>query len=83
MCSYNGDTWQYYNTGNSGIAHDSVEAIATDATGNKWLGTRGGVSMFNGSVWTNYHAGSSGLLSNRVYAVAIDGAGNKWFGTSA
>jgi len=72
--------WTTYTTSN-GLINNYVFAIAVDAQGNKWFGTRGGISKFDGVNWTNYTT-QDGLASNEVYSIAIDGQGNKWFGTS-
>ncbi|HUT03104.1 MAG TPA: hypothetical protein VM163_04350 [bacterium] len=73
--SFAEDRWTSYNTGNSGLAGDSVMAIAIDAHGNKWFGRGGGVSVLrcDGS-WRTYNS--------LVNAIAIDAHGNKWFGTN-
>ena len=76
-------SWITYNTSNSGLAANSVDAIAIDALGNKWFGTAAsGVSKFDGTNWTTYNTSNSGLAFNIVFAIAIDASDNKWFGTS-
>ena len=42
-----GPDWTTYNSRNSGLADDWVLAIAADASGAVWFGTRKGVSMFH------------------------------------
>ena len=74
--------WTVYNTLNSGLPDNYVEAIAIDGSGNKWIGTAGGgLAEFDGTNWTVYDAYHSGLPSNYVRAIAIDDLGNKWIGT--
>jgi len=74
-------TWVTYDTSNSGLAHNSVLAIAIDASGNKWFGTAGGVSKFDNTNWTTYNTSNSGLAYDLVWTIALDASGNKWFGT--
>ena len=66
---------------NNGLANDTVQAIAIDAQGNKWFGTKAGISKFDGTHWITYNTTNSGLASNDVRTIAIDVNGNKWFGT--
>jgi len=65
----------------NGLASNVVNAIAVDASNNKWFGTSNGVSKFDGTKWTNYTT-KDGLINNTVNAIAIDASGNKWFGTN-
>ena len=75
------DTTIFYNHANSGLPSNYVTAIAIDASGNKWIGTYGGLAVFDGTNWTVYDAYHSGLPDNEVWAIAIDDLGNKWIGT--
>ena len=75
------DTTVFYNHANSGLPDNSVYAIAIDASGNKWIGTDGGLAEFDGTNWTVYNTSNSGLSSNYIYAIVIDASGNKWIGT--
>ncbi len=80
----NETAWTGYNTAN-GMPNSSVQAIAIDSQGNKWVGFLGaGVAKFNGTTWTTYTV-DSGLVdsNNVVQCITIDKQGNQWFGTSA
>ena len=86
MAEFDGTNWTVYDTSNSGLPDNHVNAIAIDAGGNKWIGTGswgggGGLAEFDGVNWTVYNTSNSGLPSNYVDAVAIDAGGNKWIGT--
>ena len=70
--------WTVYDTTNSGLPSNVVWAIAIDGSGNKWIGTRGGLAEFDGTNWTVYNTSNSGLPDNWVEAIAIDDMGNKW-----
>jgi cell division septation protein DedD len=80
VSAYDGITWTTYYTGNSGLVHNYVQAIAIDAQGNKWFGTPQGVSVFNGITWTTYTT-ATGLCNNNVHAIAVDQRGWVWVGT--
>ena len=74
--------WTVYDTSNSGLPKNNINAIAIDASGNKWIGTNVGLAKFDGVTWTVYTTSNSGLPSNYINAIAIDNSGNKWIGTS-
>ncbi len=75
------NTWSVYNTSNSGLPDNSVNAFATDVDGSQWIGTTGGIANFNGLVWTVYDTTNSGLPSDDVRAITSDTDGSLWFGT--
>jgi len=70
----------FYNKSNSGLPNNSINSIAIDGSGLKWIGTRSGLAKFDGTNWTIYNTSNSGLPDNYVYSIAIDGSGNKWIG---
>lgn len=78
----NDDTWQYYNTSNSGLANNYIHArIIIDDFGNKWFGTYGGgVSVLrqDGS-WQTYNPSNSGLAHVSINDIAMDNDGSLWF----
>jgi hypothetical protein len=71
----------FYNKSNSGLSYNGISSIAIDGSGNKWIGTGGGLTRFDGTNWTTYTTANSGLPDNSVRSIAIDGSGNKWIGT--
>ena len=73
-------TYVKYTPSNSGLAGNSINAVAVDGAGKKWFGGYG-VSQFDGNTWVKYTTADSGLADDWVTAIAIDNAGNKWFGT--
>ena len=76
VSKFDGTTWTTYNTSNSELVYNRVEAIAVDdVEGNIWFGTRWGASKFDGSNWTIYDN------IRFISAIAIDQEGNIWFGT--
>jgi hypothetical protein len=70
---FEGATWTTYTTAD-GLADNVVSAIASDPSGNIWVGTRGGVSKFDGATWTTYNS-----IGNWIWAIASDADGNLWF----
>jgi ligand-binding sensor domain-containing protein len=64
------------------LTDDNINAIAIDRSGNKWLGTWGGLTKFDGVNWTVFTTSNSELYDDNVNAIAIDRSGNKWVGTS-
>jgi len=45
----------FYNKANSGLADNTVSAIAIDSQNNKWIGTNQGLCKFDGTVWQTYN----------------------------
>ena len=76
-------SWTVYNTSNSSLPDNWVSSIAIDGSGNKWIGTHGGVAKFDGANWTMYNTINSGLPDNSVSSITIDSSGNKWIGTGS
>jgi len=58
-----------YASWNSGLPDNDVEAITIDGSGNKWIGTHGGLAKFDGTNWTVYNWSNSPLPSNEVYCL--------------
>ena len=70
---------QYLNM-EQGMASSFVRAVLEDKSGNIWLGTRGGLSVYNGESFTHYSE-NEGLSNNYVRAILEDKNGNIWLGT--
>ncbi|KPK95541.1 hypothetical protein AMJ80_05010 [bacterium SM23_31] len=80
ISKFDGKSWIKYRLG-SNLNYNDVKAVAIDADGTKWFGTRGGgVFTFDGFNWASYGT-EDGLVHSRVQAIKIDSDGNKWFGT--
>ncbi len=59
--------WIVYTTENSGLPSNRLSpAPATEAQGNLWIGTHGGMARFNGETWTAYTTKNSELPHNQV-----------------
>jgi ligand-binding sensor domain-containing protein len=74
--------WMNYNVSNSGLPNNSVNSIAIDENGTKWIGTQyGGLTKFEDTIWTSYNTSNSGMPANWVMSIAIEAYGIKWIGT--
>jgi sugar lactone lactonase YvrE len=77
------DDWTVYNTGNSGLPHNRVQAPVFDGQGNVWIPTwGGGLAKFDGANWTVYNTANSGLPHNQTGCLSVDGNDNIWIGTN-
>jgi hypothetical protein len=74
------EKWTVFNKEN-GLVDNFVQAIASDAKGNLWFGTKSGVSVYNGQVWKSYTT-SDGLNSNNILCITTDKNGTVWLGTN-
>ncbi|MCH8486918.1 MAG: hypothetical protein LAT75_08630, partial [Candidatus Cyclonatronum sp.] len=63
-----------------GLASSYVRAVLEDRSGNIWVGTRGGVSVYSGDSFTHFTV-TEGLSNNLVRAILQDKSGNIWLGT--
>jgi ligand-binding sensor domain-containing protein len=74
-----GKGWTAYTT-KEGLVDNYVQAIAMDAEGKLWVGTRGGISVLDGSYWKSYTTGE-GLISNNILCIICDQDGFVYIGT--
>jgi len=80
LAKYDGASWVFYNTLNSGLPSDTVYSIAFDAQNNVWAGTGNGLANFDGSNWTVYTPVNSGIPENAL-SLKVSGS-NIWCGTN-
>jgi len=74
--SWTHTTYTKQSTSN-GIPNDNITTVYEDASGNLWLGTQFGISMFDGSSWSKYTvANTIGLASNDIRGFHQDVNGN-------
>jgi hypothetical protein len=73
------ENWTVFNTEN-GLVDNFVQAIAEDAFGKLWFGTKAGVSVFDGTDWTSYTV-NDGLISNNILFIMVDKNGIVYMGT--
>ena len=67
----------------NGLPHQQVEALAQDAKGNLWIGTRNGLSRYDGyNIYTYYHNDEANSLThNMVHALLVDKKQRLWVAT--
>lgn len=88
------DRYKIFNSGNSNLPGNIINAIATDEDGGVWIGTNNGVIVFECQdqvfdaackgtkrVFVQQDLGGNLLDKADVQCIAIDGANRKWFGT--
>jgi len=78
---YNSSDWTYYNTQNSALPYNKINAIAIDNLNNKWVGTDYGLTKLNNNVWQIYNTDNSEIASNNINDIAIEGD-KIWIGTN-
>ena len=82
---YNFQEWETFNTTNSGLASNGVNAIFGASNGNVWFGhnDNGYLSRLQGTTWITYTPESTGnvLPSGGIGAIGEDAQGNMWFGS--
>ena len=85
LARFDGVTWSYYNSENSGLQDNKVISIITDDSGillATWKydsSTGNGLTMFDGTTWDTWLV--DGPLDYYVIDVAVDHNNVKWFGT--
>jgi len=70
-----GESWKKYDTTNSGLISDRIQAIACDSRERVWVGTDCGICVFDGVKWTTYNMGNSGLTSDDVSKILVEKGG--------
>jgi len=81
VVKYDGENWTLYNTTNSELPDNSVNALMIDQQGNKWIGTEQGMAKFDGENWTVFDTTNSDLPGNYIFCIVSDAQDNKWIGT--
>ncbi len=77
------DNIRFYDQ-SQGLSQHSVAAIAQDAKGFLWIGTRHGINRYDGKEFKNYdHSlGTIQTISNStIQCILVDRLGNIWIGT--
>ncbi len=74
--------WTTYDYNTSNYSLTSVYCLATDASGNVWIGTNQSIVKFNQlSTWNVYNSSNSGMPNDRVVDIAITGTNSIWICT--
>lgn len=64
-----------------GLPHQQIQALAIDAEGNIWIGTRNGLSRYDGySIKTYFHEQGNprSLIHNFIYKLFVDSKKRIW-----
>ncbi|MHC4778919.1 MAG: ligand-binding sensor domain-containing protein, partial [Planctomycetota bacterium] len=78
---FDGSGWQNFNTSNSNLPNNRINDIVPNASGDMWLATNAGVSLFDGtSTFTNYD-NTDGLGNNLITCLGLSVTGTVWAGT--
>ncbi|SLM30810.1 exported hypothetical protein [Desulfamplus magnetovallimortis] len=88
LAHFKGDnTWEFLNSGNSGLIDDNISSLATDAYDGEnlgiWVGYYGGLAHFDleEESWTVFDSTNSGLLGIVPLSLLGDLYGGVWVGT--
>lgn len=76
------DEWVVYNTGNSALPDNQVQAITVDSNDVLWIGTANGLARFDGSQWTTYTTSNTAIPSSFITALATGDNSTVWIGTN-
>jgi ligand-binding sensor domain-containing protein len=74
IVKFDGYSWQYITSSNSGLPINLVETMIEDHRGNIWVGTTEGLAKFDGINWQTYG-------SDIIYALGQDKKGTVWVGS--
>ena len=69
-----------FNSSNSGLSDNYINAITIDKSGYKWLATNDGLVKYDGKNWTTYNDDTSDLPEDCIIALTIDDD-NIWIGS--
>ena len=73
--------WENFTT-EDGLVNGIINSVAIDNKGNKWFGSKNGVSVFNDTIWRSYNI-SNGLGDNYVQSIISDPQGKILIATHA
>ncbi|MCK4344242.1 MAG: SBBP repeat-containing protein, partial [Bacteroidales bacterium] len=73
--------WTTYSICDGMAGNGGTTGVVEDGSGNIWVGTDEGVSVYNGVSWITYDTVNSPLTSNWVEKLYADDLGNVWIGT--
>lgn len=75
------NSYEEYSVKN-GLLDNYVTSVAIDPNGNKWLGTRSGLSVLNGNTFKFYKYTNNNFQIFQVCDIAFNDSGNVWIGTA-
>jgi len=73
--------WQIFNTLNSNMQSDMINAIAADSSGNVWIATGNkGAAIYDGDSLRDVKSSGGKLPLNTILAMTVDMTGTVWMG---
>jgi ligand-binding sensor domain-containing protein len=75
------DEWVIYNTTNSGLPDNQINAIAVDKNNIAWAGTPKGLAYLENGSWKFFDTSNSPLPSSFIRAIAVEEVNIIWIGT--
>ncbi len=78
---FSGERWTWFNTDNSHLQSNEINAVIGISENHVYIGTNGGYYEYKNDQWTTYREINSDLPSNRVNALALDQNDIIWIGT--
>lgn len=74
--------WTLFNTLNSPLPDDQINALAIDKQDVKWIGTSKGLVRWQGDEWKTFNSSNSPLPSDYVQSLAVEDNSTLWVGTT-
>ncbi len=74
--------WTLFNTLNSPLPDDQINALSIDKQDVKWVGTSKGLIRWQGNEWKTFDVNNSPLPSSYIQALAVEDNGTVWVGTN-
>ncbi len=72
IARFDGFNWQVFTNQNSPLSTKSVNSIAIDSLGRKWIGTDSGLVKYDGINWIIYTKDNSPLKENIIWNITIE-----------
>ncbi|MEJ5304873.1 MAG: T9SS type A sorting domain-containing protein [Ignavibacteria bacterium] len=72
IARFDGSTWQVFTNQNSPLPTKSVNVIAIDSLGRKWIGTDSGLVKYDGMNWIIYTKDNSPLMEDIIWNVTVE-----------
>jgi ligand-binding sensor domain-containing protein len=77
-CDYDYKEWTRFLEGKE-LPNNVIRALAVDNSGNVWVGTPSGISIFDGENWKTVNE-TNGLLQGSIHSIKVKG-NTVWVGT--
>lgn len=78
---FDGTTWTSFTTAD-GLVNNLTTCVAVDTSGNIYIGTDNGVSVFDGGTTWDTLTTADGLISNGIYYIYVDSDNGVWFAST-